>query len=186
MPRGGSRKGEHRGNAKPRDGVETPNEVMRAAVKMIRKPAKPGQPGPQGPSRKSIDENVLIAQVVHGRRDARDMSPKEIMLDNMHFFQNAAYMSEAMIQYLLKAAPAGEQRSRDIKALEFDVERNRRIASDEAYKVAPFIHPRLAALAIAGGGDKGRNIVQLMLEEIDKRNRESPMVIEHIPKKRTA
>lgn len=31
MPRGGSKKGEHRGNAKQRTGLETPNEVMRGA-----------------------------------------------------------------------------------------------------------------------------------------------------------
>lgn len=185
MPRGGSKKGEHRGNAKPREGVETPNEVMRAAVKMVRKPAKPGKSGPQGPNRKSIEENIMIAQVVHGRKDARDMTAKEIMLDNMHFFQNAAYMTEAMIQHTIAVEPASEQRSKVISSMMADVERTRRIASDEARNVAPYMHPRYTAMLVAGA-DKGHNIVQLMLEEIDRRNRESPMVIEHIPAKRTA
>ena len=186
MPRGGSRKGERRGNAKARTGMETPNEVMRGAVKMVRKPAKPGKTGPQGPFRHTIEEDLLTSQIVHGRKSAYDMSPKEIMLDNMHHFQNGAYTSKAMAQYALKAMPEGDARTKFINALEADEERLRRLASDEAYKVAPFIHPRLAAIAVNGNQSTGDNIVKLMLEEIDRLNREHPMVIEHVPQKKTA
>lgn len=177
MPRGGSKKGEHRGNAKRKD---TPNGVMKAAVTAVRKPGAPK------PRRTQIEEDVFVSQVIHGIRSADDMTPKQVMLDNMHFFQNAAYQYDAMILHMLRDVPDSEDTRRAIRAYELEVERNRRIASDEAYKVAPFIHPRLAAIAVRGDLGHGDDIVQLMLDEIDKRNREHPMVIEHLPQKKSA
>lgn len=177
MPRGGSRKGEHRGNARKRE--DTPNAIMKAAVAQVRKPTEPK------PKRDKIEEDIFVSQVIHGIRSADDLTPKQVMLDNMHHFQNAAYQYEAMVQHMLRAPDTDDAR-RAIRGYEMEVERNRRIASDEAYKVAPFIHPRLAAIAVRGDLGHGDDIVQLMLDEIDKRNREHPMVIEHLPQKKTA
>src|SRR5881394_2406857 len=123
MPRGGSKKGEHRGNAKQRTGMETPNEVMRGAVKLVRKPGRPGKAGPQGPARTTIEEDLLTSQIVHGRRSANDMSPKEIMLDNMHHFQTQAYESKAFKLYAMQAMPVGEARTKIIEQMELDEER---------------------------------------------------------------
>lgn len=185
MPRGGSKKGEHRGNAKPRDGMETPNEVMRGAIKLVTRPAKPGKRGRTGPIRAAIEEDLLVSQIVHGRRSAHDMSPKEIMLDNMHKFQQMAYESEAFKLYALKSMPEGDARQKVIAQMEADEERLRRLASDEARNVAPYIHSR--KIPTTGTGETlGENIVRTMLDEIDRLNREHPMVIEHIPQKRTA
>lgn len=178
MPRGGSKKGEHRGNAKARDET-TPKAIMKRAVA----PKRPGTP-PQ--KRDKIEEDVFVAQVIHGIRSADDMTPKQVMLDNMHFFQNAAYQYDAMILHMLRHQPDSDDTRRAIRAYELEVERNRRIASDEAYKVAPFIHPRLAAIAVRGDLGHGDDIVQLMLDEIDRKNREHPMVIEHQPQKKSA
>lgn len=178
MPRGGSKKGEHRGNAKAKVDATKPNAIMKAAV--LRKPSSPGAPPP-----KEIEKDVFVAQVIHGIQSADDMTPKQVMLDNMHYFQNAAYQFEAMVLHTLRR-PDNDEVRRTIRSFEQEVERNRRIASDEAYKVAPFIHPRLAAMAMVGEGDLGTDIVQKMLDEIDRRNREHPMVIEHIPTKKTA
>lgn len=178
MPRGGSKKGEHRGNAKRKD---TPNAIMKAAVAPTsRKPGKPKTPVSK------VEEQVFVSQVIHGIRSADDMTPKQVMLDNMHFFQNAAYQYEAMILHFLRGQPDTDETRRAIRGYEMEVERNRRIASDEGYKVAPFIHPRLAAIAVRGDLGHGDDIVQLMLDEIDKRNREHPMVIEHLPQKKSA
>lgn len=177
MPRGGSKKGEHRGNAKRKD---TPNAIMKTAVAPARKPGAPKTPVNR------IEEDVFVSQVIHGIRSADDLTPKQVMLDNMHFFQNAAYQYEAMILHALRGMPDSDDTRRAIRAYELEVERNRRIASDEAYKVAPFIHPRLAAIAVRGDLGHGDDIVQLMLDEIDKRNREHPMVIEHLPQKKSA
>jgi hypothetical protein len=178
MPRGGSKKGEHRGNAKPKaDG--SPNAIMKKAVA----PRRPG--GPKSPPIREIEESVAVSQVIHGISSADDMTPKQVMLDNMHHFQNGAYLSAAMAIHAARTMPNTEETRRIISALEADEERLRRIASDEAYKVAPFIHPRLAAIAMRTDS-VGDDIVQLMLDTIDEKNREHPMVIEHIPQKRTA
>lgn len=177
MPRGGSKKGEHRGNAKRKD---TPNAIMKTAVAAVRKPGAPKQL-----HAKMIEEDVFVSQVIHGIQSADDLTPKQVMLDNMHFFQNAAYQYEAMVQIAARQ-PDSEDVRRAVRAYELEVERNRRIASDEAYKVAPFIHPRLAAVAIKGDLGHGDDLVQMMLDEIDRKNREHPMVIEHIPVKRSA
>ena len=178
MPRGGSKKGEHRGNAKARNKT-TPKAIMKRAVA----PKRPGAP-PQ--KRNEIEEDVFVSQVIHGIRSADDLTPKQVMLDNMHFFQNAAYQYEAMVLHFLRNQPDSDDTRRAIRAYELEVERNRRIASDEAYKLAPFIHPRLAAIAVRGDLGHGDDIVQLMLDEIDRRNREHPMVIEHLPQKKSA
>ena len=185
MPRGGSKKGEHRGNAKVRTDMATPNELMRKAMQP-RKPTSPGKTGPQGPQVQSIEQNIQIAQIVHGRKAVEDLTPKEVMLNNMHFFQRNALVASAMNQYAVATMPAGQQRFETVRALEAEEERCRRIASDEAYKVAPFIHPRLQAIANLGDQGTEDDIVAALLDEIDKRNREHPMVIEHIPTKRTA
>lgn len=179
MPRGGSRKGEHRGNAKKRQ--DTPNAIMKAAVAPA--PRKPA--GKKNSPVNSIEEDVFVSQVIHGIRSADDMTPKQVMLDNMHNFQNAAYQYEAMVLAMARQPDSRELREA-IRAYEVEAERNRRIASDEAYKVAPFIHPRLAAIAVRGDLGHGDDIVQLMLDEIDKKNREHPMVIEHLPQKKSA
>lgn len=184
MPRGGSKKGEHRGNAKAKN--ETPNAIMKAAVAAKPRTAeKQGRPPGPAPTPRIVEEDVFISQVIHGVRSAEDMTPKQVMLDNMHNFQNAAYQYEAMVLHLARH-PDSEETRRAIRNYELEAERNRRIASDEAYKVAPFIHPRLAAIAMVGDNGTGDDIVQRMLDEIDRKNREHPMVIEHEPQKKTA
>jgi hypothetical protein len=178
MPRGGSKKGEHRGNAKAKVEGTTPNAIMRKAVA----PQRPGAPKHRPDL---IEQDVFVSQVIHGIRSADDLTPKQVMLDNMHHFQNAAYQFEAMVRFMA-SQPDSEDTRKAIRNYEAEVERHRRIASDEAYKVAPFVHPRLAAIAVRGDGGHGDDIVQIMLDEIDAKNREHPMVIEHLPQKKSA
>lgn len=182
--RGGSRKGEHRGNAKPRTGLETPQDVMRAAVKIKGTP-KPGNAKPS-PRAVNVEQDVLLSQIVHGIRDASDMAPKEIALENMAVFQNKAYSSKALAMFKQQAEPASESRSREIAQLEAEEIQFRRMASEEAHRVMQFVHPRFAAVMVSGSSSTGESIVRKMLDMIDERNRIQPMVIEHTPAKRTA
>lgn len=179
MPRGGSKKGEHRGNAKPKD-PSTPNAIMRAAV------AKPKEAGKRKEAVDDIEQDIFIAQTIHGIRSADDMTMKQIMVDNAHHFQNAAYQYEAMAQWAAANMPDSDETRRTIRHYENENERNRRMASDEARNAAPYMHARLSAIAMRGDLDIGNDIVQMLFDEIDKKNREHPMVIEHIPQKRTA
>lgn len=178
MPRGGSKKGEHRGNAKPRDDG-TPNGVIRAAI------ARPTAPGKRAVSVRVIEQDIMTAQVIHGVGSAYDLSMKQLMVDNAHYFQNAAYEYQAMSRYFAERLPDTEENRRAIRLYEQENERNRRMASDEARNAAPYMHPRYSAVAMMNMGD-GEDIVQMMFDEIDKRNREHPLVIEHLPQKKTA
>lgn len=180
MPRGGSKKGEHRGNAKPK-AEGTPNALMKAAV--VRKPGAPGQPRQRRVDH--IETEIAVAQIIHGVRSADDMTPKDVMLDNMHRFQNAAYEYEAMARITARANDSEETR-RAVRYYEVEEERNRRIASDEAYKVAPYIHSRRAAIAILDNAGHGDDIVQAMFDEIDRRNREHPKMVDITPQKKSA
>lgn len=183
MPRGGSKKGEHRGNARPKESRS--NTIMRGAVKRADRPNK--ERGRQtGPTAATVDLELMAVRMAEGApRRASDMGPKEIMLDNMHYFQQGAYDFEVMAR-LAARQPESEETRRAVAFAEEQVERNRRIASDEARNVAQYIHPRLAAVKIVDDPGAGVDIIQRMLDEVDQRNREHPLVIEHIPTKRTA
>lgn len=186
MPRGGSKKGEHRGNARKKDSRS--NRVMREAVRAADKPRKnPGRQGhPHRPETSTVELELLASRIIEGApRMAADMTPREIMLDNMHYFQQAAFDFEVMAK-LAARQPPSEANTRAIAFAEEQVERNRRIASDEARNVAQYIHPRLAAVKIVDDPGAGVDIVQRMLDEVDQRNRDHPMVIEHMPEKKTA
>jgi len=188
MPRGGSKKGMPRGNAKPRDGFATPNEIMRAAVKRPRAVAeKTGKKGPVGvniPKARTVEADVQLSQLLHGRNSVHDLMPKEIVLNNMHRFYEGALVSQAMAQLLLSQPPTKE-RDEQIRALEIDEERLRLRSSDEAHKVMPFMHPRLVAIHSTNSGGE-TDMFQMILDEVDRIAREAPLVIEHIPQKKTA
>jgi len=179
MGKGGSKKGEHRGNARKRDerDVTTPKAVMDRAV-------RPAAPGSRPPTAPQVENDLLAAQIIHGIQSADDMSPKQVMLANMRHFQNAAFLTEAMLMHVARQPDTEETRTA-ARVYEQESERLRRIASDEAYKVAPFIHPRLAAIAAVGGGEE-TDIVQAMFDEIDRRNREHPPMLDVTPQKREA
>lgn len=186
MPRGGSKKGEHRGNARSKD--SRTNAVMRSTVRQADKPkAKKGVGPKERPKTSTVEVELLAARVIDGPpRRALDMTPKEIMLDNMHFFQQAAYDYAVMALVAARDMPDGEEKRRTVSFAEQEVERNRRLASDEARNVIPYLSARLAAVKIIDDPGAGVDIVQRMLDEVDQRNRDHPMVIEHMPAKRTA
>lgn len=179
----GSRKGEHRGNARKKEGRS--NTIMRDAVKRADRPGK--KIGRQtGPTAATVNLELMAARMAEGPpRRAADMGPKEIMLDNMHHFQQAAYDFAVMAAIAARQEP-NEQTARQIAFAEEQENANRRMASDEARNVAQYIHPRLAAVKIIDDPGAGVDIIQRMLDEVDQKNREHPMVIEHLPTKRTA
>lgn len=181
MPRGGSKRGEHRGNAKPKPdrkptrkpAHETPNDVMRDAVTQKRG----GQPGAHGAHARTIEKRIEISRVIIGVSGAvEDMTPKEIMLDNMHFFQRAAYDWQDM---LMKAAamPITDESTLLVARCEAEIERLRNLATEHAYKVAPLVHPRLAAIQVTPSGDRNADdIVGALLDEVDQIERQMKVI----------
>lgn len=175
MPRGGSRKGEHRGNAKarPTHSHETPNDVMREAAQKARRRHRKGAEAAKPPAR--VEERISIARLVHGPvDDIRDMTPKEVLLDNMHYAMQAAYdwqIAQVDASERLKADPNDEDAAGMLKRAEAEIEKFRRTASDDAYRVAPFIHPRLAAMSMTTDPRGPIDIINELLNDIDTRQR---------------
>jgi hypothetical protein len=113
--------------------------------------------------------------------------PKEVMLDAMRYFEEsgiewgevvrANMMKSALSktpedQAIFEAAVAGaEQRMREYILMAVDV----------AYKAAPYVHPRLAAvLTNPGSGDSPLNAVAALFRDLDEAGR-VPRYIDHDP-----
>lgn len=166
MPRGGSKKGEHRGNAKKRV-HETPNEIMHSALAAKTRKA---------PSAKVVERRVEVAHMLNGpSAEVADMTPKDVLLSNMHYWMESALSLQQAVQELSD----DEAKFERMAEAEREIQRYRSLASEDAYKVAPFIHPRLAAVAVGGNaGESANDIVSALLDDIDARQRD-PRVIEH-------
>jgi hypothetical protein len=178
MPRGGSKRGEHRGNAKRRlsDEPEMPGDVMRDA--MAERPIK--HYASKVNKVKKVEARLEQAKrLIHMHvGDVRDMTPREVMLNNMHFFMQGAFDWQ---DHLVKVVdqPVTVESVKEIERAQREIERFRQLASDDAYKVAPYIHPRLAAVITNGNaGTSDMDVVTALLDDIDARQRD-PRVIEH-------
>lgn len=171
MPRG-SRKGEHRGNAKPRVQQEDARDVMRDAL--ARKSV------PSVPQAARVERRVIQAQrnIRMAPHDVTQMTPKDVLLDNMHFYMQGAVDWQGYLEKAMSVEPTPDSME-DVAAATVQIERFRRLASDDAYKVAPYIHPRLAAiLTSSNAGENQDDVIRQLLEDIDARQR-APKVIEH-------
>lgn len=183
MPRGGSKKGEHRGNAKRRpEEFETTGEIMRGVL--ADKPLK-NYASKKNRVQKVEErlEQATAARLIHMHEgDVRDMTPREVMLNNMHYFMQGAFDWQ---DHLMKVVdqPVTIESAREIERAQKEIERFRQLASDDAYKVAPYIHPRLAAVMTNNTGDNPADVIQALLDDIDARQRD-PRVIEHAPEKK--
>lgn len=173
MPRG-SRKGEHRGNAKAKVHNDDAQGVMRGAL------ARKTVPNQQQVAR--VERRVIEAQrsIPMAPHSVTQMTPKDVLLDNMHFYMQGAFDWQGYLVKAMSVEPATKDSMEDVAAATIQIERFRRLASDDAYKVAPYIHPRLAAVITnAGSGDNPADVIQSLLDDIDARQRD-PRVIEHV------
>jgi hypothetical protein len=180
----GSKKGEHRGNARKRPpGHETPNEIMRKAAR--RKPTG-GKKHIHGPTAATVEDQIMISRVINGDSGrVRDMTPKEIMLDNMWTFMQGALDYQEMWRMAASVNPPTQQSLKACELAEREIERLRLMAGNAARDVMPVIHPRLSAIAVTPTlGDNEENMLQALLDEVDRRQREAPPLIEHAPQQR--
>jgi hypothetical protein len=183
----GSKKGEHRGNAKrrPRARIhESPEEVMMEAAKTADTPGKRhDRTGRQNIA--AVERRIQVARVINGDDGlVRNMTPKEVLLDNMWTFFQGAKDYQEMWRIAAAVQPPTEESIRACEFAEKEIERLRQMAGYAAFQVMPVVHPRLSAVAVANStGESAGNVVQMLLDEIDKRSREAPLVLEHRPKK---
>jgi hypothetical protein len=183
----GSRKGEHRGNAKKRTvddrtslSPKTPHELMTDAVQREGK----GR-GKRGIDKSTIDRQIQIHRTIHGTSGSvLDMTPREVMLAAMHHNMQVAVDWKAE---LVKLVQEPEPDQAVLNEVEANVSLHLDKAAAHAAQVAPFIHPRFSAIAHLGDGDeKPESVLQKLLDEVDNLQRSEPMLIEHVPKQRTA
>lgn len=195
----GSRKGERRGGAKPRivrtpkpdkpgrgfgtgagraKGVKNkvkPDEVVRARVNEILASHR------STPQKEKAIEAYFLAV---GRRMRL---PKEVMLDAMRYFEeNAIEWGEVQHANMVKSATAKSSEERAVfEAAVAQADARMReslmMAVDVAYKVAPYVHPRLAALITNPGNEQNpMNAVAALFRELDEAGK-PPKYIDHDP-----
>jgi hypothetical protein len=152
----GSKKGERRGAA----GRQRKEEL----VGKPQVPATPRKPGPKGPRVASEDYYRQVIRFVND--DLDKIEPREMMLEAMRYFRSRAQESLAMRSAILEgvgmAAPGAltveklQEIDRDLAQSERDIAANLLQAADVAFKVAPFVHPRLSAIGVADGSGKNQ------------------------------
>lgn len=188
MPRGGSKKGEHRGNAKGKggrpEGTGGPNFTPRLGLSGTdkRRPVTP----------LSAEREERMRMLV----GASDLLPKDVMLSAMRYFSDVANQyREVMTANLAAAAQVaaepekaavyeGAAAQAEVRFLTY-----LRDACDVAYKVAPYCHARLMGVVndpAANMAGTGFDMLRGILNEIAEHSRSSPMVIEHQPEQTLA
>ena len=179
---GGSRKGERRGGAKPRL-VRKPKTVMAAPTK--RKAGRP--PGAKNkPKHDPIISKILSKRAPVDRKEAelemyftvtgrRMRMPKEVMLDAMRYFEESAIEYSDVLRANLDRQAAAETpeelqiMAQAVALAENQVDKYVSMAADVAMKVAPFVHPRLAAIVTRqDDGSSPTSLLQLLMQDLDE------------------
>ena len=190
----GSKKGEHRGNARKRPDKpgsalsksgkqhrefirshESPNEIMHEAA---RRSTEHGHLVPA-----VVEHRIQISRVINGVSGrAEDVTPKEALLLGMHHNLQAFMDWRDMLVELAKLEPSVEN-DLAVERAERECERLLDKVRDHARDAAPFIHPKLSATHVTGmQGDNQRSIMVELLEEINELERSVPIPIEHKPR----
>lgn len=185
----GSRKGERRGGAKPghiRKSAKPAVPAPAAAVK--RKAGRP--PGAPNKIKPRIDPEVMLilnkrgVSIADREREVemyftitgrRERLPKDVLLNAMRYFEESAIeYSEVLRANLEAAARAQGPQAQAVMAAavasaEAQVDKYVSMAADVAFKAAPFVHPRLAALLTNPGGDKSAStLFDMLMRDLDE------------------
>jgi hypothetical protein len=184
---GGSKKGERRGGAK-KGAFKKPARVGRPRGALNKVPSQTefnrevGVILGKNKSALAKEEELEMYFLAVGKRMRL---PKEVMLDAMRYFEEsgiewgevvrANMIKSAMSttpeeQAIFETAVAGaEQRMREYIMMAVDV----------AYKAAPYVHPRLAAVITnPASGDSPLNAVAALFRDLDEAGR-APRYIDH-------
>jgi hypothetical protein len=197
---GGSKKGERRGGAKPR--IVRKPKIEGATKRGFgtgggRTVGTKNKPKTEEQMKARV--NQILSRHIPVARKAEEIEhyfmavgkrlrlPKEVMLDAMRFFEESAIeWGEVQRANLIQSAMATTAEERVIyeEAVSVADMRMREYltqAVDVAYKVAPYVHPRLAALITNPQDDKNPlSAVAMLFKELDEAGR-PPQYIDHDP-----
>jgi hypothetical protein len=186
----GSKKGEHRGNARKRPRKpaistaerfrefkrthETPNEIMRAQLHNRSTPTE----------HVMVERRITVARIINGPSGRiEDLTPREVMLLGMHHHMQAIQDFKLMLDEVSQE-PITPDTVAKTNAMEAEIERLYDKAGEFARNVAPFIHPKQQVIATnAMLGQNQMSILQELCDEIDELERRKPIPIEHKPQK---
>lgn len=183
----GSKKGERRGGAKAGKRHWTPNPDLHKDGVRGRKPK-----GSKAKPKVEIGKEVM--QILASRAEAqtkeekleayfmvtgkRMRMPKEVMLCAMAFFEETAIEDVELMQANLELAGKAESKAARKAFIEVAEQFEARVrinltnAVDIAYKVAPYVHPRLSAIMTnPGSGDSHVTILATLLRDLDEAGR---------------
>jgi hypothetical protein len=196
----GSKKGERRGGAKPR--IVRKPKIEGATKRGFgtgggRQVGSKNKPKTEEKMKQRVNE-ILNRHIPVARKEQeieayfmavgkRLRLPKEVMLDAMRYFEEGAIeWAEVQRGNLLKSGLAKTDEEKLIyeQAVATADARMREYltqAVDVAYKVAPYVHPRLAALITNPQDDRNPlNAVAMLFKELDEAGR-PPQYIDHDP-----
>lgn len=181
---GGSRKGERRGGAKPGHVRKSAKPPPAATKRAGRPPGAKNKPklSPIDPEvalilnkRLSVATKERELEMYFTVTGRRERLPKEVLLSAMRYFEESAIeYSEVLRANLAAAAQAkGPEAqailSAAISAAEGQVDKYVSMAADVAFKAAPFLHPRLAALITGSGGDRSAgSLFDMLMRDLDE------------------
>ena len=194
----GSKKGERRGGANP-------NHIRKtAAPAKVKVPSVARVKRGRGPDKSPIDPGVaklVNRDKVPAARMERDLDmyftitgrrerlPRDVMLSAMRYFEeNAIDYANVLRQNLLLAGQVDDDDdvsraavNTAIAAAEAQVDKYVSMAADVAFKAAPYLHPRLAAMITAQGTDKSaETLFSMLMRDLDEAGKPA-RYIDHDP-----
>jgi len=184
----GSRKGERRGGAKPKITRKPPNPARGFGSGKGKGSGKAGKPpGTVDKSKFLSDVGVILNKhrTPLQKQDELEMYflavgkrmrlPKEVMLDAMRYLEEMAIDWGQVLQANMvgsAAAKTPEEQSvyeGAVAAAETRMREYLLMAVDVAYKAAPYIHPRLAAVITnPGSSESPLNAIAALFKDLDE------------------
>jgi hypothetical protein len=138
--------------------------------------------GPHGNDPVVVERRIQISRLIAGYSgEVEDTTPKEALLLGMwHNLQ--AYRDWLDVIEELSQRPPTPENTALCEHAEREAERLLDKMGEFAFKVAGYIHPKLQATNIIGQtGANQTAILQLLMEEMDERERNAPIPIEYKP-----
>lgn len=177
----GSRKGENRGGARRKGKPPGPHEPRFDPTTGTIKP-KTGRPT----GRKNLITGEREREMIEIITGQRDLMPKDVQLTVMRTIFGLAMEYQQIMKMALRRVPESDRQRQqidiDVAAAERQMVNYMMLSSQVARDAAPFIHPRLAALAVTTDRNTEGDLFDLLLQEIDQTPRLK--AIEHVPTKK--
>lgn len=184
----GSRKGERRGGARPGHIRKSAKPAIPDPAAAVKRRGRP--PGAKNKAKARIDPEVLSilskrgVSIADREREVemyftitgrRERLPKDVLLNAMRYFEESAIEYSEVLRANLDLASratgldAQATMAAAVAAAEAQVDKYVSMAADVAFKAAPFVHPRLAALLTNPGGDKSAGtLFEMLMRDLDE------------------